>query len=381
MLLIFAAIIAMIVAVWFALHLQSSWQPEPTPSVRSHGGRVIATGTPEIEPVIERARTGTSSTSRSSSELQIFGSIPYWDQPRAIKVFKENVEVFDIISVFWYHLDDGGNIVTYDYAKEDASLITFAHEHDVKVLALIANLPEEGDWDAWLVENVIEGESARAKHIADILALIKKHNFDGVNIDYEFLRDRQTEDYTAFIEELGAALHKEGKILSIAIHAQEPGGETRGQDLKALHKHVDILSFMTYDEHWETGSPGPVASLPWVRSVLEYARDLGVPSKKIFMGIPLYGYDWAEGKERADGIEYEEVVARANKYDTDVLFDETAQSPYFSYEVAGTKHRVWFENVKSFGPKFELAKEFGVGGIMFWRQGREDMRIYGVLGE
>lgn len=379
--LVILAFVAVLYATWFTFVMR----PESAPTPTSHGGRVVATSTPEA-----RASTTPTPTSSLRAEvsratpLKIFGSIPYWDQPRAVAMFKKHVELFDVISVFWYRLDDSGDIVTYDYAKEDASLITFAHENDVKVLALIANLPENDDWDATLVENVIGDEASRTAHIADILALVEKRNFDGVNIDYEFLRNRQAENFTTFIAELGEALSAKGKILAVAIHAQTEGGPTRGQDIAALQEHVDILSFMTYDEHWETGEPGPPASLPWVREVLEHARSLGVDMQKIFMGIPLYGYDWPEeggGWGSATGREYEEIVKIANSNDVDVLFDENAQTSYFFYEQDGVRRQVWFENVKSFTPRISLAEEFGVAGVMFWRQGREDERIYDVLGE
>jgi len=79
------------------------------------------------------------------TELKIFGSIPYWDQDKAVQVFKAHPGKFDIISLFWYRLDEQGNIVKYTDAREDLSIIDFARRNNVKVLALIANLPEEGE--------------------------------------------------------------------------------------------------------------------------------------------------------------------------------------------------------------------------------------------
>lgn len=319
----------------------------------------------------------------SNADMQVFASIPYWDQARATQVFKENIEVFDIVSVFWYNLTEDGAIAKYRYATEDKSLVDFAHENNVKVLALIANLPEDGSWDSARVDEVIGDEKRRKQHIEDILALVEEKDFDGVNIDYEFLRDRQKENFTEFIKELGDALHAKGKILAVAIHAQLPEGPTRGQDMVALQA-ADILSFMTYDEHWDTSDPGPPASAQWVRDVLDYAVSLGVNPKKIFMGIPLYGYDWPrEGDDwgKARGIEYDEVVRIANAYDADITFDPLAKTSYFQYEKNGVEHYVWFDNVSSVEEKLKIAKEFGVGGIFFWRQGREDVRIYDLLKE
>jgi spore germination protein len=327
--------------------------------------------------------TATSSVPVPASPVAhdkiIFGSIPYWDQDRAVADFKQHADTYDIISMFWYRLDPDGGIVKYRYAKEDPSLLAFARARGVKTLALIANLPENGDWDPDRVEAAIGSPEARAAHIAAIRALAEEKGFDGINVDYEFLRDSQTEDFSAFIRDLAAGLHADGRILAVAIHAQYAGGPTRGQDLRALQA-ADILAFMTYDEHWETSGPGPVASLPWVREVLTYALSLGLDPKKIYMGLPLYGYDWPQGGT-AEGREYEDVVRIANLDGSEVRFDAFAASPVVTYRDGGEQRELWFENVESFTAKYRLADEYDLGGVHLWRLGREDMRIYEVLGE
>jgi spore germination protein len=346
-------------------------------AAREHNMDMIAT-------TLEYSReevAGEATSTPAGKDLQVFGSIPYWDQAEAVADFKAHADAFDIISVFWYRLDEQGSIGKYRYATEDASLIEFAHAHEVKVLALIANLPEDGEWDTARVDTVISTAEARAAHIAAILDLVESKGFDGVNIDYEFLDNEQTGDFSAFITELASALHARDKILAIAIHAQLKRGEKRGQDLRALQA-ADILAFMTYDEHWETSEPGPIASLPWVREVLDHADDLGVARERIFLGLPLYGYDWPESGEAwgaAQGVEYEDVLARTKTEGAEIQFNTDSMSPHFSYENGGVFHHVWFEDTDSFRAKYELAQEYGLGGVHLWRLGRQDQRIYDVL--
>ena len=117
-----------------------------------------------------------------------------------------------------------------------------------------------------------------------------------------------------------------------------------------------------------------------MREVLTYALSLGLDPKKIYMGLPLYGYDWPEGGE-AEGREYEDVVRIANQEGALVRFDAFAASPVVTYTEDGTDRELWFENVESFAAKYRLAHEYGLGGVHFWRLGREDTRIYGVIGE
>lgn len=313
--------------------------------------------------------------------LAIFGSIPYWDQDAALDVFRAHPGTFDIISLFWYTLDEEGNIVKYEAAEEDLSIIEFAHQHNVKVLGLIANLPEEGEWDSQRVDRVIAEPEARAAHIDAIMRLVREKGFDGINIDYEFLNNAQTTDFSTFVFELAETLHAENKILAVAAHAQLARLEKRGQNLRALAA-ADIVALMAYDEHWETSEPGPIASVPWVREVLEYTRRKGVPMERVYLGVPLYGYDWAEEGDAwgaATGLEYEDVQRLLARTEAEVSFNTDSVSPHVSYEEDGEFHHVWFEDVDSFSAKYELAKEFGLGGIALWRLGREDKRIYDVI--
>lgn len=320
--------------------------------------------------------------SRNEGQLFVLGSIPYWDQPRAFSMFQKHVDDTDALSLFWYRLDEDGTIGKYAYANEDMSIVQFAHDKGVKVFALIANLPDDGNWDSERVQKVIGSPEARRTHIEAIISLLDSKGYDGVNIDYEFLQDAQTEDYTAFINELGAALDERGKMLIVAIHTQQKGTETRGQDIPSL-TGADYLGYMTYDQHYETSDPGANAEIAWMRDVLEYARSQGVPMKKILLGIPLDGYDWANDHgewHEANGVDYESALALAKQENAVLQYDAKVQAPYFEYtDDAGIAHQVWFEDVRSFEPKYNLAKEFGVGGLLPWKFGAEDERMYEVL--
>ena len=113
-----------------------------------------------------------------------------------------------------------------------------------------------------------------------------------------------------------------------------------------------------------------VAPINNVRRVVDYALT-EIPAHKIFLGIPNYGYDWTlpyeAGLTRAVVIGNE--AARQLAFDTrsEIQFDETAQTPWFTYTGSdGQVHEVWFEDPRSCLAKFRLPAEYGLHGLGVW---------------
>ncbi len=117
-----------------------------------------------------------------------------------------------------------------------------------------------------------------------------------------------------------------------------------------------------------------VAPLNQVRRVVEYAVT-EIPVEKIDLGIPNYGYDWplpfVRGETAATSIGNIQAVRIAIEQSAAIQFDELAQSPFFTYQQpdgeAFIEHEVWFEDVRSLQGKFDLIREFGLGGCGYWQ--------------
>jgi len=330
------------------------------------------------------------------SKKTLLGWIPYWDQDKAFSIFKENIELFDYISLFWFRVDQNGKLTTYNGAKLDTEIISFAHENNVKVLVVVANLPdyfEEGSWDYRRVDKIIKTSAARTAHIEDLVELTLQYNFDGINIDYEALIGRQRDDFTSFIKELSLALHKENKILGVALHPKtaenrpEERNGSEAQDWEAIYPFVDQMYFMTYGEHYTESHPGPISSILWARSVLEFAiNNNNVPIQKIFFGIPVYAQEWkrtGDNRYTADEVDFphKKIIEEIEAHNATVLFDELAKSPYYFFSDSNGTFEVWFENLESFKEKFRLSEELGINNLAFWRLGLEDARIWDYLKE
>ena len=350
--------------------------PEYTPEEKLN---MLLTETPQI---------------KTFSDTKILGWIPYWDQSNAFDSFKNNAEIFDYISLFWYYLDSNEKIKKYTSAIEDENIINFAHQKGVKVLAVIANLPdytEGGDWNSERVEEIISSASLRQRHINDIVELVRRNNFDGVDIDYEALKKTDRNNFTIFIKELSKVLHNEGKLLGVAIHpktSENKPSEDNGshaQDWEKLHPYIDQMYFMLYSEYNLETKPGPNASVNWADKILDYAvNKVKVPKEKIFFGIPFYGHEWVKTeKNQYQGLDSDVTFSNVKFLSEDnnlpFKWDEASKTPYFVYTKNGKEHIIWFENSDSFEAKLFLKEKYGIPNLGFWRLGAEDLKVWEIL--
>jgi len=225
---------------------------------------------------------------------------------------------------------------------------------------------------------VINDPALRTAHIAAIVELVTANGYDGIQIDYEDLAAADRAAFSAFVGELGGALHGIGKLLYVTVHAKtdDDGYDPRNQaqDYAAIGAAADMVFVMTYDWHWETSSSGPIAPYGWMDQVVQYAVTQ-IPSGKVILGVGLYGYDWA-GDEGVP-VTWSQVQALAERYQVPKQWDEASASPHLSYTGDdGRTHEVWYEDDRSVQAKFDLARRHRLGGIGLWRLGGEDPGIW-----
>jgi spore germination protein YaaH len=276
--------------------------------------------------------------------------------------------VIDDVSPFWYSTDSSGRI----YGTRNDELVQVAHASNVRVIPSIHNVTSNPS----AVVSVLRDPQRRARHIQNIVDEVQARNYDGIDIDYEALDSSLRDDYSAFIRELAAALHTNGKLLTVAVHAKDSdyGGLGGFQDWAEIGKHVDQLRIMTYDYHWRGGSPGPVAPAYWIASVTEYARSVVDPAK-VLLGIHFYGYDWPPGGA-ATPRPWSTIQEIIDQQGATVNFMESnangrVEESYFSYRSPQGTRQVWFMTKTGLASKIKTVQDLDLAGIAIWQLGYE----------
>ncbi len=287
------------------------------------------------------------------------------------------------VSPVWYQPAPDGQVVfaSQQAAQSQSSVESRALSHHVAIVPSISNY-RNGQWDAALIHQIITDPQPRAEHIAAIVDLVTRRQWEGIDIDYESLYAADRGAYSVFIRDLATALHQAGKRLTLTVHAKtaEPGdwSGARAEDWRALGESADEVRVMAYDYSTEDSSPGPIAPLTWVLSVLELAV-AEIPRDKIMLGLATYGYDWPSGEQGQD-LQWADAEALARAHNVPVKWDPVSQSPWFAYtDDRGRPHTVWYENARSLKDKVDLAIQYRVSGVFIWVLGGEDPAIWGTL--
>jgi spore germination protein len=175
--------------------------------------------------------------------------------------------------------------------------------------------------------------------------------------------------------------HANHKLVAMALPAKTRDANTGWAGAFAyrdLAPWADFFVIMAYDQHFPGGAPGPIAPLPWLNDVANYAVS-ALGATKIIWGIGVYGYDWnttASPRPPADPRTWGETQALAQANHGVLGYDAASQSASLVYTAGGARHEVWFENRQSFDAKLGLVRARNLPGFAIWRLGQEDPGVW-----
>jgi spore germination protein YaaH len=311
-------------------------------------------------------------------------SLPFWNLSAGQTVLAANRGTFNEVSPWIYGITNNGQIVSQappGRAAEVTAGMAQLRTLGIPLVPSIANRTN-GLWAYEPVANMLHNPDAMTRHINDIVALVQRERYDGIDIDYEDLPATDRQMFTTFVTRLADALHDKDKILTIAVFAKTTDagedGRNAGQDYAAIGAAADEVRVMAYDYNWSESQPGPVAPLPWVRDVLTYAKSQ-IPAEKIVLGVAVSGYDWVDGGQ-GEVVTWIQCFGRTRAFNATSQYDRLSQSPHFKYtDAQGHQHEVWYENAESTATKLEAAKAAGIRGVFLWMISSEDDRTWATL--
>ncbi len=298
-------------------------------------------------------------------------------------LLRQTLPYLTYMTPFTYGFTPTGELVPLN----DQAMIDLALEYGVTPWMHLSTLTPDGVFDSALGLALLNDVSAQEQLIQAILANMRAKNYQGLDVEFEFIGAEGAALYAQFVTRLREQLSPFGYEVVVALapktNAAQRGNLYEGHDYAALGAAADGVLLMTYEWGYTYGPPLAVAPIPSVRAVLDYAVTV-IPREKIFMGIPAYGYNWPlpyqRGLTRADSLSNVQAVALARQYGAEIQYDTTAQAPFFVYtDTAGTAHEVWFEDARSIAAKLALIREYGFRGAGYWNLNRPFPQNWSLL--
>lgn len=199
--------------------------------------------------------------------------------------------------------------------------------------------------------------------------VLASDSYDGIQINFEGIGEQDGIAFLNFLIDLKSSLPDE-KIFSVAVMARWDSHKKKNPmdayDYRFIGKIADRVIIMAYDEHWSSGSPGPIASLPWCEKIFRHALK-NIPKEKIIMGIPLYGRAWMPKKVPILS-KHKEINKKLNQLK--IKSNETISGGSFSFKEDRIIH-VHHETIESLKKKQLLYLSYPIGGTAYWRIGQE----------
>jgi peptidoglycan-N-acetylglucosamine deacetylase len=274
------------------------------------------------------------------------------------------------------------DVVQNNHARSvDDRVMPFVKTEDpaMEVFPMVNNF-DGAEWVGGITD-FLNNPSARASFRQQVGMFLSSDRFRGLIVDFEAFPSVGQPGYIALLNELSSDLHTRGMNLYVSLPAHNPEF-----DYAAIAAPADGVVIMNYDEHYPGAVSGPVASQDWFVDNLKAAVNV-IPREKIICAIANYGYDWVlkpkTGKlppyERDSSVSPQEAWLAARDSDEDVIFDDDALNPHFSYlDEHSFRHDVWFLDAVTALNHMRAAQTLGIQTFALWKLGGEDRTLWRV---
>ncbi len=303
-----------------------------------------------------------------------------------LEMIAERENNFNEVSPSYFDLNENG---TLKLNSIDKNLVSEMKKQNIKVVPFLSN-----HWDREIGKKAVQNYETLSSQIAEA---VEENSLDGVNVDIENLTEIDKENYINLVKRLREKMPIE-KTLVVSVAANPAGinvGWQGSYDYNELAKFADYIMIMAYDEHYEGGTAGPVASIDFVEKSIQYAIKY-VSKEKIILGIPLYGRVWnVNTGVGGAGVSLNKINEIAEKYDSIITFDEESKSPKALINIRSIdelpkiggktlsigQYEFWYEDEESIKFKLDLIEKYDLKGVGMWKIGLETSSVWESIKE
>lgn len=320
---------------------------------------------------------------------EVFGFAPYWNFDKLDNI---NFDTLTTLAYFDIKVDSQGNLITNDpgyetfTSRQATKLFQKAHAHGTRVVITLTQM------DPYEILAILDDKSAQDNLIDQAVTLVQKRGLDGINLDFEYGSDAgqdYTDKFSHFTSNLTKAMHKAVPSSKVTVSTYASAvKEHKIYDIKSLAQNSDGIFMMAYDFAIGNSDTAMPTSPLYGHKEGKYWYDVStavndflteMPSNKLILGIPWYGYNYAvyEPKTNSQTLwsgggsqTYASVINDgSDKNGWDDAGKVGWRASYDSY--AGVWRMVFVEDQRSLKIKYDFAQNKQLAGIGIWALGND----------
>ena len=281
----------------------------------------------------------------------------------------------NVISPTWFSVTDETGTIS---SLASADYVKLAHEAGREVWGLIDNFNEAFDETTDLAY-----ASVRSRIIEQLLAEAASCGMDGINVDFENLKEAGIPHYLQFLRELTSAAHAQNLVVS--VDTPVPQAYTMYYQRGEQARFVDYMIVMAYDEHFAgSEEAGSVSSLPFVQQAVEEMTRV-MPADQVICGIPFYTRVWTEkfGQSAITsevlGMDGAKNYAKENQMTE--TWDASLGQNVATVETSDARYTIWMEDEQSMEEKLKVIQSADLAGVAEWKLGFERADVWSLISE
>ena len=295
------------------------------------------------------------------------------------------IDGVNVVSPAFFYIDEDGDF-RENVGESGEAYVDWAHGNGYKVWPMVSNAPAANE-SLEITSEIMNSYENRKELIEQIVDACVEYDLDGINIDFENMKQEDIDLYSRFIIELTPRLDDLGKVVSVDVTAPD-GGETWSMcfDRNVIGDVADYIVFMAYDQNGiSSTTAGTNAGYNWIElNLVKFLQTEEIDSDKLILGMPFYTRLWIEDANgdivRNPTVNMED-IEDVLPDDVQKTWDDELKQYYVEYQDGEYTRKMWIEDVESLKAKVSLVNENDLAGVASWQYGMETQDVWPMLKE
>ena len=295
----------------------------------------------------------------------------------------EKMEGVNVVSPAFLYLNSNGELET-NIGTSGQAYIEWAHNNGYKVWPMVQNA---GTGMTEVTSKLVNSYKNRQTFIDELVTTCVKYKLDGLNIDFENMKEEDKDMFSRLIIELTPRLNDMG--LEVSVDVTAPDGDPNWSlcfDRNVIGDVANYIVFMAYDQYGSSSNKaGTTAGYDWVKvSLNKFLTTEDIESDKIILAIPLYTKLWTED---SNGNVVKQIPVSIKNVDNILpdnvskKWDDDLKQYYVEYTENGYTKKMWVEDKESLSAKITLITDNKLAGVASWKKDFETEDFWSFLDE